>query len=318
VFGTADTAVIASAFEGLVLTALGTHIDEPMFYEASVGCVVGLRLHNGSKVVAKAYQPRWSEGFLRAVQRAQDALSGSGFPCPRPVCGPVALLAGHALVETYLPDPGREPTTPAMLGVSATGLAAQIRLCRELDGAGLRPHPMDAHEDDLYPVPHSPIFDFEKTAAGAEWIDEFARSAKAVRDDHAAEPVIAHCDWSARNVRMNDTGLLAVYDWDSLSNVNEVIAVGQAAATWSAVDGNEVAPSANEIAVYVASYEDARGSRFGTDERVAVGAAALYALAYTARCEHAIDREQTVHRRARPRLAAERDALLQLPDLMAR
>ncbi len=62
---------------------------------------------------------------------------------------------------------------------------------------------------------------------------------------------------------MNETGLLAVYDWDSLSYVSEVIAVGQAAATWSAVDGSRVAPPANEIAAYVASYEDAAVGRFG-------------------------------------------------------
>ena len=316
VFGTADTERIAVAFESLVLSTLGTQIDEALFYEASVGCVVGLRLHNGSEVVVKAYQPRWSDEFLREVQQAQGALASSGFPCPRPVSGPVHLLAGHALIETYLADPGQRSITEAMLSISAAGLATQINLCRGLDGSGLRPHPMDAGQDDLYPTPHSPIFDFEATAAGAEWIDQLAGAAKTVRDDHAASPVIAHCDWSARNVRMDETGLLAVYDWDSLSNAAEVVAVGQAAATWSAVDGNETAPSANEIATYVARYEDARGAQFGTAERVAVGAAALYVLAYTARCEHAIDPDQAVHRRARSRLTTERDALLDLPDLM--
>src|SRR5207244_1413594 len=120
---------------------------------------------------------------------------------------------------------------------------------------------------------------FEATAAGAEWIDQLAQAAKNVRDSHAAKPVIAHCDWSARNVRMDETGLLAVYDWDSLSIAAEVVAVGQAAATWSAVDGGQPAPSANEVATYVARYEDARGARFGPAERVAVAAAALYVLA---------------------------------------
>jgi hypothetical protein len=317
VFGTADAVEIASAIESLVLSTLGTQIEAAMFYEASVGCVVGLLLHNGSKVVVKAYQPRWSDAFLRGVQRAQGALAGLGFPCPRPVSGPVHLLAGHALIEAYLPDPGQRTITEAMLSVSAAGLATQINLCRGLEGSGFRPHPMDADQDGLYPIPHSPLFDFEATAAGAEWIDQLAHAAKTVRDDHVAKPVIAHCDWSARNVRMDETGLLAVYDWDSLSNAAEVIAVGQAAATWSAVDGSQSAPSASEIATYLARYEEARGARFGTAERVVVGAAALYVLAYTARCEHAIDPTQAVHRRARPRLSIERNALLELPDLMA-
>jgi hypothetical protein len=65
-----------------------------------------------------------------------------------------------------------------------------------------------------------------------------------------------------------------------------------------------------------ACYEDARGAQFGAAERVAVGAAALYVLAYTARCEHAIDPGQAVHRRARSRLTTEGDALLDLPDFM--
>jgi Phosphotransferase enzyme family len=317
VFGTADAIEIASALESLVTNTLETQIEEVMFYETSVGCVVGLLLRNGSEVVVKAYQPRWSDEFLLGVQRVQGVLARSGFPCPRPVAGPVHLLAGHALIEAYLPDPGPQSITEAMLGVSAAGLATQINLCRGLEGSGLRPHPMDADHDDLYPIPHSPIFDFEATAAGAEWIDQLAQAARTVRDDNVATPVVAHCDWSARNVRMDETGLLAVYDWDSLSNVAEVTAVGQAAATWSAVDGSNTAPSANEIATYVARYEEARGARFGTAERVAVGAAALYVLAYTARCEHAIDPEEAVHRRARPRLANEHDALLELPDLMA-
>jgi len=228
VFGTADAAEIASALESLVRGTLGTKIKDAMFYETSVGCVVGLLLRNGSEVVVKAYQPRWSDEFLREVQRAQGALARSGFPCPRPVSGPVHLFAGHALIEAYLPDPGQRTITEAMLGVSAAGLATQINLCRGLEGSSFTPHPMDADRDGLYPIPHSPVFDFEATAAGAEWIDQLAQAAKTVRDDHVAKPVIAHCDWSARNVRMDETGLLAVYDWDSLSNAAEVIAVGQA------------------------------------------------------------------------------------------
>jgi Ser/Thr protein kinase RdoA (MazF antagonist) len=203
-----------------------------------------------------------------------------------------------------------------MLAVSAAGLATQIRLCRGVEASGLRPHPMDADSADLYPPPHSPVFDFEATADGAEWIDELAGAAKRVRGDHAFELVIAHCDWSARNVRFDDTRLLAVYDWDSVSNVSEAVAVGQAAATWSAFDGSDAAPTAHEIATFVARYEQERGMQFARDERAVIGAAALYVLAYTARCEHSVDPDQVVHRRARPRLAAEGDVLLRLPDLM--
>jgi len=204
-----------------------------------------------------------------------------------------------------------------MMGLSAAGLARQIDLCRDIDGSALSPHPMDPKADDLYPIPHSPVFDFEATTRGAEWIDELAEAARTVRDQQEADLVVAHCDWSARNVRMDSEGLIAVYDWDSLATVTEAVAVGQAAATWSAIDGGEVAPSAEEVASYALRYEDARGAGFTTAERAAVGAAALYVLAYTARCEQAIDPEAAVHLRARPRLAVEGEALLDLPNLMA-
>jgi hypothetical protein len=183
VFGTADSEVIASGFEEAVRGILMLQIDEVMFYETSVGCVVGLRLEHGSQVVMKAHQRRWSDGFLRATQHVQGFIAAAGFPCPRPLAGPTNVLGGLAVIESYLSDPGRRPTTEPMLAISAAGLARQINLCRGLAVAGLGPHPMDA-EQDLYPLPHSPIFDFEATAAGAEWIDRLARAARTVRDEH--------------------------------------------------------------------------------------------------------------------------------------
>lgn len=128
--------------------------------------------------------------------------------------------------------------------------------------------------------------------------------------------MIAHCDWSLRNVRLTTEELLAVYDWDSLSSTREVVAVGQAAATWSALDGSQIAPDAQEVAAFVREYEAARGATFSDEERAAVGAAALYVLAYTARCEHAIDPGGDVHRRARPRLKTDAELLLGLPEVM--
>jgi hypothetical protein len=120
-------------------------------------------------------------------------------------------------------------------------------------------------------------------------------------------------------VRLGTERVLAVYDWDSLALAPETSAVGNAAATWCAfgVDDEPVAPSAAEVAGYVAAYELARGEPFTADERTRAGAAALWCLAYTARCEHAID--PTGERgalRARPRLQEEGAALLSLADLI--
>ena len=241
---------------------LGSPAADGLFYGASVGCVAGVRLADGIRVVIKAYQPRWTVPFLVAVHDSQRHLADSGFPCPRPVLGPRRLLGALALVEECVSDPGSAPMTPEMLAVSATGLAKQIGLCRGLDGAALRDHPLNASASTLYPEPHSPVFDFAATASGAEWIDELATRAKVLRDSDPGEPVIAHTDWSARNVRMSTERVLVAYDWDSLALVPESTAVGQAAATWSATaEAGEEAPSVAEIVEYVGRYEQGAGSR---------------------------------------------------------
>ena len=100
--------------------------------------------------------------------------------------------------------------------------------------APLAMHPMATPVDHLYPEPHSPLFDFEATRRGAEWIDDLASTALMARDSDETAPVVAHTDWSARNVRVWPDGIRAIYDADSLSLVPESTAVGIAAATWSA------------------------------------------------------------------------------------
>jgi hypothetical protein len=317
VFGTDDPAAIARSADDLCRTHLGARVADARFYCASVGCVTGLRLTDGRDVVLKVHQPRWTTSFLAAVQSVQASLAASGFPCPRPLPPPRPLGRANAVVEEHLPDPGPTPPAPGLLAASAAGLARMVGRCETLDGRGLRPHPMDSAVGRLYPEPHSPLFDFGATAAGAEWIDELADAARRQRDLRAFAPTIAHCDWSLRNVRLDEEGVLAAYDWDSLALVPETTAVGQAAVTWSAfgVTGEE-APSVDDVASYVGRYERARGRRFTGHERAAVGAAGVYALASTARCEHAIDPGGRRYRRARPRLAADGDRLLALADVL--
>jgi len=318
VFGTEDIGAIVAAIEGLCVGALAGGIEECLFYRAMVGCVVGVRLTTGIRRVIKAYQPRWSPTFLEGVCRIQRHLAEDGFPCPTPVAGPVPLGGGWATVEEYLPDPGQAALEEAMLTVSASGLADQIGRCRDQDGGSLAGHPLRAVAGRLYPEPHSPLFDFEATAQGASWIDELAEAGKELRDAHQGQPVIAHTDWSARNVRLGRDRVLAVYDWDSLALVPETSAVGQAAATWSAFGEvvEPIAPSAQQIAEFVRHYETSRGRTFTIEQRRAVGGAALWVLAYTARCEHAIDDGSGGHRRARPRLEADGRLLLDLPSLL--
>lgn len=312
VFGTTTVEDVACLVEGFCDRELGASVEESLWFHASVGCVFGVRLADGTEVAIKAYQSRWTERFLIGVRAVQAHLSVHGFPCAHPLGGPFPLGRANATVEAILPDPGAASGAPDQLGASASGLARQIGLCRALSGDGLSPHPMDTPANQLYPEPHSPIFDFAATSSGAEWIDDLARRAKVIHEGSQSPSVVAHCDWSARNVRLHRDGIVAAYDWDSLALVRETTAVGQAAATWSAATGGEEAPSVEEITAYVEAYEAERGQRFSDDERAAVGGAALFVMAYTGRCEHSNDPDGGTRGRARSLLASSGKRLLSL------
>lgn len=293
VFGSAEPAVVAGHLRAFVERALGAVIVDGLFYGSSSGCVLGVALGNGRQVVVKAYQRQWGADFLAAVRRIQEHLCGSGFPCPRPLLGPQPAGSALATVEELMADPGmRVLGTQAEMEHSAGGLARQIGLCRGHSERILADsHPLRAPHSGLYPQPHNPIFDFSLDAAGAAWIDELAEAAKVARDADRSALVVAHTDWSARNVRIDHTGVSVVYDWDSLSLVTESVAVGQAAATWRSTGepSDPIAPSPDEIKRYLNAYTAAREEPFTTEQTRAVLAAALWVLAYTARCEHALE-----------------------------
>jgi hypothetical protein len=135
------------------------------------------------------------------------------------------------------------------------------------------------------------MFNFEATAAGAEWIDAIATEALARLSTPVGELVVGHTDWSVKDFRFRDNKISAIYDWDSLAVDREPVIVGQAAThftmTWRTPV--RVTPDAVEVAAFVTDYEEARGSVFSAAERAALDAAGAYSMAYTARCEHALD-----------------------------
>jgi aminoglycoside phosphotransferase (APT) family kinase protein len=295
ILGAVEASPIAEIFEAFCTRELGTPAVGGLFYAASAGCVLGVQLGSGDTVVIKAYQSRWRKPFLDAVQDAQLRLARGGMPCPRPVAPATAIQSSRpnfAVVETWLPDPGMRPGgSAAARRASALGLAQQITLCSTLNDVDrFSDHPLRSDGDGLYGTPHSPLFDFERTAAGAGWIDDLASQAKEVRDRDTSPLVVAHTDWSARNVRFDEDRLLAVYDWDSLALVNEGTALGQAAMTWSvtADPGGTEFPELTSVLEYMADYEQARKRILSPGQQHAARAAAVYVLAYTARCEHSL------------------------------
>jgi hypothetical protein len=255
---------------------------ETLFVEASVGVVAGFRLRDSRGIVVKVHQPTVSLAFLRSVHVVQAALADAGFPAPRPLGEPRPLARGHATVEELL-DRGdrRDGHDASVRRAMARALAALIELAPDVDdiGGGIL-----ERTDAVWPQPHSPIFDFEATRHGTEWIDEYAERA---RSRPVGKLVIGHGDWSVKHFRFAGDEITAIYDWDSLIRADEPRIVGQAAATHPATwyIRTSVLATPDEARAFVAEYEEARGRSFTRDERARLAAAATYNVAYGARCE---------------------------------
>jgi hypothetical protein len=320
IFGTVEPEEMVAILDRYCTLHLGANPAGGIFYRGSAGCAVGLRLESGDEIAIKAYQERWTAPYLAAVQSVQKRLCAEGFPCPRPLVPPKPLQPGRpnlAMVESFVSDPGMEPLRGSRAcRYSAAGLARQVTLCRSVPPArAFVAHPLRAESGRLYAEPHSPLFDFGRPSSGAGWIDDYAARASALRDADVSAPVVAHLDWSARNIRIGQRGLVAAYDWDSLALVSESTAVGQAAATWSVTSepGGSEFPSLESITEFVLRYEEEAGRAFDEAQWRAVGGAAAYVLAYTARCEDSLEAAglaRADQRGGRDRLADAGEALL--------
>jgi Phosphotransferase enzyme family len=283
IFGTADPERIWAQ----VLEACPEAVD-CFAFEVSVGALFGLRLRDGSRVALKIHRDR-DTGSLEAVQRVQAHLVERGFPCPRPLG-----VRGAATLEEWA-DEGiyRDAHDPAVRRVLARYLARLFALTRPLQPlTGLEPF-FPPSDGPLWPVPHNVLFDFEATAAGAEWIDEIGREAKPLRDAGAGELVIGHGDWTVKHFRFAGLRPTIVYDWDSLNTDYETIFVGLAADSFTYTEHLpvEVWPTLSETRAFLADYEQERERPFTAEELRAVGAAVVYSRAYGARCTHAVEKD---------------------------
>lgn len=296
ILGTADSQRIAGDLDSFCAAHLGLRAEEVFFCELSVGAAFGLWLRDGRRVLLKAHPADPADRtlrFLDAVYRVQSHLFARGFPCPEPITGPLPFGRGFATVEAFVGD-GESVGAhePGVRREMARALAQSIELSAEVPNVEALSQGWTWPEDRLWPEPHNALFDFGATAAGAEWIDAFARRAKQRKPRSADRLVVGHADWSVKHFRFEEGKIRVVYDWDSLRLDKEVIIVGTAAATFPATWYLEVssrAPSPDEMRSFVEEYEAARGEPFSGKERKATFAAAVYVMAYCARCEHAVD-----------------------------
>jgi Ser/Thr protein kinase RdoA (MazF antagonist) len=296
-FGTDDADDVASMVDTWCRDHLGSGIASARRWTASVGSVAVVDLADGTAAAIKVHQANRSRRFLRGVHQIQQAVAAAGIAAPLPRAGPAPIRDGGPLAtaESVLPDPGfTDGRAPGAAQTAATALATATRATAALRLDIVGAHPQRTPPGRLWPIPHSPIFDFEATAAGAEWIDEVGRRALAVLEPAAGGPPrLVHHDWCSRNVRVVDGAVVAAYDWDSVSPMGVAAAAGQAAALWPCT-GEADSPDAStpeEIDAFLDAFASAWGEPLDDQARRLAHARAQYVIAYSARCEHAIGRE---------------------------
>ena len=244
---------------------------------------------------------------------------------------------GHATLEALL-DRG-EPADahdPAVRRELARRLAELARIATTIGDRRAAPGVLDRQalggswftgvaQGRVFPEPHSRLFDFEATRAGAEWIDALAAEAR--RAPLVGDRVVGHFDWRVEHARFEGGSLVAAYDWDSLHCELEPIMVGANAhaftADWTEEPRRDPrsgpaarpAPTEDEIRAFIADYEEARGGPFDAAERRLVAASCVYSIAYTARCGHALDPDASSprHRAFRDLLRSAGRSLLDAP-----
>jgi len=245
------------------------------FLASSAGMLFGLTLRDGSRVALKALRPRPGLSAGRAVQQA---LYERGFPCPRPLLGPVALGDGYAVVDEWIDGEQRDLHEPPRRRQAALLLAELVTLAPQRSDL-----PRALERTGLFPRPHHPRFDFRRP--DGQWID---KAAMRVIDslDSIAQRVVGHSDWGARHFGWVDERIAVVYDWpDSVALETEETIVGQASVVFPSTWDLPVEPKAAmraESDAFVGEYEEAAGRPL---DRRRVEAAQTYLLAYCARCE---------------------------------
>jgi len=297
-FGTDSAERIAATMNEFCQAHLDSKLRGYLFYGSSVGSTHGVRLEDGRDVVIKVRPPAETNPYLRfdrttleSICRVMRWLANRGYPCPKPILDPTPLAKGLATVEEFL-DRGQRGNgfDPECRSVIASGLAHLIDLLQSFDGeVSCLKH--FQRSESLYPQPHSKLFDFEKTAEGAEWIDTFAQRARRA-EAHEGNLVLGHGDWRVEHLRFQDGKIVATYDWDSLAFRSETELVGVSAhgftADWT-LEGVRRIPTADDIHAYVADYEQARGQPFSERGRKSLFAHCVYSIAYGARCAHSLE-----------------------------
>lgn len=293
VFDTDSPEEIASLLSGFCTAHLGAPIVDAMFYRIAAACVAGLRLADGRAVVVKAQRGGRPERYLTACADLRHLLVKEGFPCPRPLTGPVRVGPAWVTAEEQMTAGARgDGHDPAIRKAIARSLARMLAISERFEGAESfgRAWFSGLPEGRVFPKPHSPRFDFDATSSGAEWIESLAAEARERRKFADGPRVIGHFDYRVEHLRFEAGEVVATFDWDSLHFEQLPVLIGSLAPhftiDWQRNDLPRC-PTIDEMRAFVADFEAARGQPFSPAERSTLSASLVYSMAYTARCNHA-------------------------------
>ncbi|GAA1524700.1 hypothetical protein [Kribbella lupini] len=245
--------------------------------------VQAFRLDDGREVVIKSRPD--PGGRVPTCLAVQQAVSGAGLPCPRPLTGATTVdgLAVHA--EQWLP--GGEVargTDPASAQRSARLYAAVTAVTSRLQLPPPLPNPEWVHWDHTGPGhwPPNPVHDNRPGADSlpTELLTIAARTRARLLAATSLPRVLGHADWEAQNLRWNDT---VVHDWDSIAWLPEPALAGAAAGAFASTETPTLAPLESSEA-FLTAYQEEAGA-FTTDELEVAWAASLWPALHNARAE---------------------------------
>lgn len=301
VFGAVTEDEVDDWLDRLVRSRLSAVVRRVRFRSGRISAVYGLDLGSGVPIVVKVHRGQPDVRSLAAAVACQRWLADHGYPAPTPIDGPTVVDGHPTVVEEFLdsgiPADGHDPVVRDALAAS---LADQIEILRGAGdrAAGLTVRPAWAiYDNGPWPTPHDPIFDFSSTPPDYAWLDAVARDAADVLAGARLPPSLGHGDWGGGNFLFGDGKVTSVFDWDSLLVESEPVIVGMAAGSFTAA----TAPSPDEMRCFLDEYDHHRGARFDPIERAVAVNAAVWVLAYNARCQVAfLDRLAELHPTARP------------------
>ncbi len=106
---------------------LGSGLAGVQFRAGRISAVYGVRTRDGRAVVLKVHRHGADTAHLAAAVLAQHRLADAGYPCPRPLHGPIGVRGRAVVIETMCSRRGEWGTPPRL---RSGGLSPPASRCR--------------------------------------------------------------------------------------------------------------------------------------------------------------------------------------------